>query len=282
MQDNIATVFSQYIKDNDLTQDNYNAKLHEISYITFFNDITSNILGAPLYTHDKCPTTTNSIVYIADSAKEMFISGVDILTINSLYHGAITRLEYNYPNYPEFLNSMFSLRKKMKKKAFNEDIYHEANLTQTLIKIYLNLVYGMIDNAQSILTSAHKSPRSFIVESSRNAVLSITSFLINKGVPVYYIDTDEIHCGSISLENYAELQEFYNDNADIHIDTTISTMNKDSDGFTNGYYKAKKQFVLGDKTKMRGLNEVNDTNVKFDNKKYFGGTFPHQFPEYAI
>jgi len=282
MQDNIAKVFIQYIKDNNLTHDNYNAKLHEISYITFFNDITTNILGAPLYTHDKCSTTTNSITYIAESAKEMFISGVDILTINSLYYGAITRLDYNYPNYQEFLDSMFSLRKKMKKEAFNGDIYHDANLIQRLIKIYLNLVYGMIDNAQSILTSSHETPRTFVVESSRNAILSITAFLLNKGIPVYYIDTDEIHCGSISLENYAELQDYYIDTADFHIDTKISTMTKDTDGFTNGYYKAKKQFVLGAKTKMKGLNEVNDNNVRFDNKKYFGSTFPHQFPEYAI
>ena len=282
MQEKIEKVFIDYINDHNLTQLNYTEEISEISFVTFFNDITSDILGTPFFTHEKCSNTTSSLIYIAESAKEMFISDIDILTINSMYYGVITRLEYNYPQYNELLKDLFLLRKIMKKRAVEGNLPYDANLVQILIKTYLNLVYGMIDNARSILTSSHDTPREHIIESSKKAILSITAFLMNKGIPVYYIDTDEIHCGSISLEHYVALQEFYNLVTDEYVDTTIATISKDSDGFTNGYYKAKKQFVLGEKTRVVGLKEVNDVNVKFDNKKYFGRTFPHQFPEYAI
>jgi len=281
MQNKIANTFIDYINKNQLTQTNYSEELNSISYVTFFNDITSTILGTPLYTHKKCPSTVSPITYIAESAKEMFISDIDILTINSMYYGVITRLEFNYENYSELLDNLFELRKIMKKRVF-EDTSYDVNLVQSLIKLYLNLVYGMIDNAQSILTSANAAPRAYIVENSKKAILSITAFLINRGIPIYYIDTDEIHCGNIPQEQYIELQEYYDTITNEYIDTSSATLSKNSDGFTQGYYKAKKQFILSEKTRMHGLKEVNASNVKFDNKKYFGSTFPDQFPEYAI
>jgi hypothetical protein len=282
MQDKITKVFIQYIRDNNLTQDNYTIRLHEISYIAFFNDITINILGNPIYSFDKCATTTSSLTYIAESAKETVITNLDIIEITEMYHGVISRLDYNYKNYPELLQNLFELRKKMKKKVFEEEIGYDVNLIQMLIKVYLNLVYGMIDNKRSVLTSNLDTPREFIIESSKKAMLNITAFLINKGIPVYHINTDEIHCGSISLEDYEDLQNHYSTITEEFINTTTAKLNKNLNGFVNGYYKAKNQFILGEKIRMQGLTEVNDDNVRYDNKKYFGSTFPHQFPEYAI
>jgi hypothetical protein len=281
MENKITSVFTKYIKDKELTQDNIYKKLQEMNYINFFNEITVNILGKPTYTHDKCTKTSQALTYIAESAEDRFIKNINILSINSMYQGSITRLNFNYDNYHQLLEQLINLRKKMK-KSFLEDNNSEANLIQILIKSYVNLVYGMIDNSMSVLTSSNEKPREFVIENSKKAILSITAFLINKQIPVYYIDSDEIHCGDISQDNFMLLQEYYSTVTEEFIDTKVSKLDKNSDGFINGYYKSKNKFMLSEKTRMRGIKEVDIRKVKLDNKKYFGEIFPFQFPEYAI
>ncbi len=140
----------------------------------------------------------------------------------------------------------------------------------------------MIDNAQSVLTSTHQAPREFIIEQTKFVILTIAAFLTNKGISIYNIETDEIHCDSISLETYVELQEFYLVECNKFIDVSKCSLTKDEDGFTSAYYINKKKYMIGDKSRVKGLAEANKIEVLRENKQYFGKNFPEIFPEYAL
>ncbi len=281
MYEQIMDTFTTYVKDNSITEDNYNEYLQTETFTTFFNDITIANLGEPNFTHKKASQTKGSLVYMPDSVKDKFVSHIDIITINSFYFGALVRLEYNYPTYVKFMNDLIVVRKKFKQLVLIED-GETANIAQILIKTYLNLIYGMIDNAQSVLTSSHEAPREFIIDTTKTTILTVASFLTNKGIPIYNIETDEIHCASISLETYVELQEFYKLECNKYIDTSISTISKDEDGFNSAYYVSKKRYMLGNKARVKGLKEVKNQEVLKENKQYFGQNYPMIFPEYAL
>lgn len=282
MQEKIIETFTTYVREHNLTSDNLTHYMQEKTYVTVFNDLTLENLGLPMFTHKKTPTTTGSLLYMPEAVRNKYVSCIDILTINSLYFGAITRLGYNYPNYTEFMTSLFVVRKQLKKQLFEEGMDEEIHVIQLLIKSYLNLIYGMIDNARSVLTSTHEAPREFVVENTKKAILTIVCFLINKGISVYNIETDEIHCSNISLENYVELQEFYTKECAEYIDTTVCTLSKDSKGFTSAYYISKKKYMIGNELKSIGLSLVKDSDILMENKKYFGKNYPDIFPEYTI
>lgn len=282
MQDKILETFTNYVRVNNLTAENCHEFIQTETYTTFFNDLTIDNLKEPNFTHDKCPATKGSLVYMPDAVRNKYVPHIDIININSFYFGALVRLDYNYDNYVEFIDELFKVRKDIKKRIYNGDIGDGLNAIQILIKVYLNLIYGMVDNAQSVLTSTHEAPREFIIEQTKFALLSVASFLTNKGVAIYNIETDEIHCASISLETYVELQEFYTVECDKYIDVSRCLLSKDEEGFTSAYYVAKKKYMIGDKSRVKGLADANNEEILKENKQYFGQNFPEIFPEYAL
>lgn len=281
MQDKILETFTNYAKDNNLNTQNCNDFLKSETYISFFNDITVSILGEPLFTHDKTPATKGALVYMPHATKERFVDSIDILSINALYYGILGRLEYNYQNYTEFIKILKETRTNIKKEMMDNGVDETLNITQQLMKIYMNLIYGMIDNAQSVLTSSHSAPREFIVEESKKAILMVASFLVNKSLPIFYIDTDEIHTERLSDEILKELVEFYESECSKVIDTKISTLDRDNMRNISSYYVYKKRYITGD-MKSRGMKHVDRNEVLSENKKFFGENFPDIFPEYSL
>lgn len=284
--ENYNNIFENFIKDNSIKKHTLDDQLKTIGYVSFFNDITSRCLGEPLFTHDKLHQTTSSLIYLPDEAKEKAIVGFDIVYISQLYLGIMTNgtLDFNYKGYEEFLKDLVSLRVSLK-KSFVDNPSELTEIKIQLIKIYMNIIYGMIDKPQSILTSGLENPREHIVENAKKVVLSIASFFLNKSMPIYYIDTDELFVPHISETIYHELQEYFKNECKSLINTTISNaFIEEDESNISAYLAGKKKYMIafGNRARVQGLPKVNDSKVLLQNKKFFGTNYRDIFPEYAI
>ena len=281
-KEKITKEFTNYVNDKNLTLENMDDFLKSETFITFFNTITVNILGMPDYTHDKSSSTKGPLVYMAEATKERFVDSVDIIAVNTLYYGILGRLEYNYPSYIDLIKNLKEVRMDLKKELFkNTEIDTNLDTTQALMKVYMNLIYGMIDNVGSVLTSSHDAPREFIVNESKKVILTIVSFLINKSLPVFYIDTDEIHTKRLTETQIKELQKYYDKECAVLIDTSIASVDRDNLKCISSYYLNKKRYLTGDMS-TRGMKYVDNDKVLSQNKDFFGRNFPDIFPEYAL
>jgi len=280
MQEKILETFTEYVRTNNLTPDNLDEFFKTENYTVFFNNITVSVLGEPTFTHDRNSDTSGSLVYMPESSKGRFAKSIDILYVNSLYYGVLGRLEYNYPTYIDFIKSLKIIRTELKRVAYHSNDT-TAKTTQQLIKIYMNLIYCMIDNNNSVLTSSQEAPRQFIVEESKKVILMIVSYLMNKSIPIYSINTDEIHTDRLSTAQLDELQNFYNTKCSQYIDTDVSPLVRENINSESAYYINKKRLITGN-MRSRGILFINKDKVLSENRNYFGRNFPNIFPEYTL
>lgn len=280
-------VIDDYISKHNITKDNIDDRLKEIGYINFFNEFTIECLGKPTTQFKSTSQTSSSLVYLPDASKELLIPQLDIVYVTQLYCGILTKgnLKFNYKNYELFLKDLFKLRVNVKKRI--KDAYKDIDdliIKNAFIKIYINVIYGMIDKPESILSSELDNSRAYIVETAKKVVATVASFFLNKSLPVYYIDTDEMFVSTISDEVFSELESYYNDKCKDMIDIEISRVDiDDSEKKMQAYILAKKKMIIGCKdTRTRGMTWVDDKKVLNQNKKYFGRNFKDVFPEYVI
>lgn len=282
MQEALNKILTDYVVKHDLTQNTIETYIKDKSYISFFNDLTVLMVGKPNYTHDKTNKTVSALVYIPKASKNKYVDSTSVISIDSFYMGVISKLTFNYPKYNDLLETLFHLRKSIKTGLYFDGYDEIKNTVQILIKKYLNLVYGMINNTKSVLTSELDNPQQYIVRESKTAILMIIELLLNRGLPIYYVDTDEIHTGTVSNEIYTELNEYFTTEVSKVINTNISKISIDSNSFLSSYYVDKKKYLLGKDIEERGLKRVVDKDVRKENKQYFGENYPEFFPEYTF
>jgi hypothetical protein len=279
--------FTHYIEQNELTLENFEKFLTEKGYVKFFNDITYSCLGNA-QTLNKNPTkTTAALVYLPDMVKEKLITNFDILYVTQLYYGILTKgqLKFNYPNYENFLKELVALRIYLKKQMSDSNNHNDNQLKNILIKTYMNIVYGMLDKSESLIESELENPREYIVETSKQVMLTIVSFFLNKSMPIYYLDTDEIFVPHMTSTIKDELVQYFEKECGTIIDTAISTVVVDDDETNiSAYILAKKKMIVanGKRTRTVGLDKVADEKVLVQNKKFFGRNYKDIFPEYAL
>lgn len=278
--------FSEYIEKYNLTTENFEKHLADAGYVRFFNELTESCLGKAK-TFNKQPTkTTAALVYLPDLVKEKLITNFDILYVTQLYYGILAKggLKFNYPNYEQFLKDLIELRIHLKKEM--RDTRNPTNeLKNILIKTYMNVVYGMLDKSESLVESQLDNPREYIVETSKHVMLSVVSFFLNKSMPIYYLDTDELFVPHLTPEILNELKQYFEKECSHIIDTNVSTVVVDDDETNiNAYILAKKKMIVasGRKSRTSGLDKVVDEKVLVQNKKFFGRNYKDIFPEYAL
>jgi hypothetical protein len=277
--------FDDYIKEKNITTD-FESELQKIGYITFFNDITTRCLGDVTFTHEKYHETSSSMVYVPDSVKETLIPSLDMVYVSQLYFGIMTngKMDFNYTNYEEFLKDLVYSRVQAKKDAYKDGEKNESAMkAQYLMKIYMNLVYGMLDKPEAILTSGLDEPRKYIVETAKSVMANVVAFYLNKSMPVYYVDTDEIFAPHIDTHTFEKLQEHFKTSCNDLINTEVSNVFIDEDESNNiGIVYGKKKYMVSTKARVIGIPKVKDETVLLQNKKYFGRNFREIFPEYTL
>lgn len=272
--------FYNYIEKHNLTIKNIDSKIKDIGFVSFFNELTIACLGTPNFTHQKHNQTSTSLVYLSDEAKEKLICDLDVIYVSNLYYGIMLNenMRFNYNNYKEFLETLYIERNKLKREAYKQN--------QTLIYIiemYMNLVYGMIDKPESIITCDMDNPREYITETAKTVMVNIVDFFINKAKPIYYIDTDEMFIPSLTDEEFDNLKQFFNERCNKLINTTVSTITIDTtDKQAYAIIFAKKKYILTNSAKTQGLKITDDNKILVENKKYFGKHYRDIFPEYTL
>ena len=285
---NYESVFDQYIETHQLTNKTFQIDdfVKNVGYINFFNDITAQCLGK-VDRSERTPTkTTGALVYLPDSAKDKLIQHFDVVYVTQLYYGVLTsgKMKFNYPNFEQFLKDLVALRLELKKKYSTEKNEYDA-LKNTLIKVYMNIVYGMLDKPESMVVSGLENPREYVVEISKKVMLSLVSFFLNKSMPVYYVDTDEIYVPHMNQSTFVDLEAYFRKECEQYINIDISTVViDDNEKDMSAYIFAKKKMIKSpyDKTKVCGVDVVSDETTLSQNKKYFGRNHKDIFPEYAF
>ena len=292
MKNKYEQVFEDYVVAHSITPYTYKEHLKEYGYMQFFNYITESCLGIIKDHHNNTPKTASSLIYLADIAKEKFIEDVDVVCVANLYAGIFTKgvLDFNYPDYEKFLVALYELRKEIKKKCMQENT--ELEITkQILVKQYLNMVYGAIDNDNSVLSCSMVNVRQYIAQQAKHVMLNVASFFLNKSIPMFYIDTDEIYVPRMDDDLFKELLNHFEETCGELTNTVISAPYLDrleGMGYTDKQFvifSSKKKFVFGNVSALketRGFQSVDDQKVLAQNKKFFGRNYDEIFPEYAI
>lgn len=285
---NYESVFDDYIETHKLSNDTFvvDTFIKDIGYLNFFNDITRQCLGE-IKTAKREPTkTSGALVYMPDAVKDKLVQNFDVLYVTQLYYGIIAKgdMKFNYPNYEEFLKELVALRLELKKRYVESKDGDDA-LKNILIKIYMNIIYGMLDKPESLVNSQIENPREFVIETSKKVMLTLVSFFLNKSMPIYYMDTDEIFVPHMDEKIRDDLTAFFEKECKEYIDTTLSTVTVD-DNEQNmcAYILAKKKLIRAPSngSKTQGLDSVNNDTALLQNKKFFGRNYKEIFPEYAL
>jgi len=278
-QQTIRTAFERYIDSVNITTTD---AIQYINHLEFFNTITVNVFGTPKFTHAKSNNSSSKLIYLAGNAKAKLLSDINPVTVPHLYLGVLTngKLEFNFPNYVDFIHELLILRKKIKTDITTCNSSNKLNIVQLLITTYLNLIYGMLEKPESVLTANIENPREYISETTKIIILKIASFYINRRIPVYYICVDKLFVPVISKDRENELNDFFTNECSDDINTTIA--NLDIGEVQSAFVLSKKQYICGQKFHARGVKVVDDDEVLTENKKYFGVTYPQIFPEYTL
>ncbi len=285
---NYESVFDNYIEKHNLTNETFviDTFIKDVGYLNFFNDITRECLGEVEPTNRAPTKTSGALVYMPDSVKDKLVQGFDVLYVTQLYYGIIAKgdMKFNYPNYEQFLKELVALRIELKKRYAESKDGNDA-LKNILIKIYMNIIYGMLDKPESLVNSQIENPREFVIETSKKVMLTLVSFFLNKSMPIYYMDTDEIFVPHMDQKTKADLAAFFEKECKEYIDTTLSTVAVD-DNEQNmcAYILAKKKLIRAPSSgsKAQGLDTVSIDATLLQNKKFFGRNYKEIFPEYAL
>ena len=284
---NYNNIFDDYIKNNNLTLDNVTMKLEKIGYVSFFNDITTACLGqTSIIQPKKQNKTSKSLIYIPNNVKERVVMGFDMLYVSVFYIGIMTngKMQFNYPNYEEFIINLVELRKNLKHNSLNNT---NNQLKIYLIKIYINSLYGMIENSNSVISSGLNSPREYIVNTSKNIIAIIASWYLNKSKPIYYIDTESIFVPTMSPSEFSELKLYFNEKSNGLINFKISNLTIDENEKNVSVYiiDKKKWFKVHNNDgyfDIKGISLADNNAILIENKSFFGRNFENIFPEYII
>jgi len=180
--------------------------------LEFFNQVILHTLGYPPKNIEltKEKVKEHSLIYLADPIKEKIVK-VKVIEINRLYEQAINKIDFNYPNFHNFLTLLQKVRYETKKKYLDtKDKRYDT--VQFLIKMFLNLVYGAINNPLSILRTSMVKPRDFVIQESNRIVLGVLNILIENRIPIFSVETDEIFCGGFDDEIEFRIKLFLEEN----------------------------------------------------------------------
>jgi len=288
-------VLEEFIADNNITTDNVDHKLKEIGFVSFFNFFTSKCCKKIDFFPEVEKTKnkpTSALTYLSKYASENLISNFETLTLNSLYLGVIVNghLKFNFENYDYFLKEIYQLRKTIRSKIKLNSLTKDDTdknlllLKCYLIKAYINTIYGMLDNSESIILTNVESPREYVTETVKLVMLNISSILLNNHISIYYIDTDEFFISELDSDFAEKISMDYENINKSLIDTNISEIFIESQN-EHAYFFSKKNFMRFDKNTctIKGkVKLVNNEHVLNDNKSFFGNNFKEIFPEYAI
>jgi len=290
MNNDYESVFEDYVLAHSIAPHTIETHFKERGYMTFFNFITVSCLGNPKVKYSNTAKTTSSLIYLSDAVKEVYIEDVDVLYISNLYPGIMTKgdIAFNYPEYDKFLIALYDLRKEIKQRNIKNKTEVEI-ATNLLIKYYLNLVYGAINNNTSILSCNTENTREFIVKQAKHVMLNISAFFLNRSIPMYYVDTDEIFIPKMDSKLFEDLVKHYNETCGKIINTSLSTLVLERNGSGEEVqfviFSNKKKYIFGNVSKIKqtkGITQVDNQKVLLQNKKYFGRNYDEIFPEYAI
>lgn len=285
---NYESVFDDYIETHNLSSDTFavDTFIKDIGYLNFFNDITRRCLGEIKSAKREPTKTSGALVYMPNAVKDKLVQGFDVVYVTQLYYSIIAKgdMKFNYPNYEQFLRELVALRIELKKRYAGSKDGNDA-LKNILIKIYMNTIYGMLDKPESLVHSQIENPREFVIETSKKVMLTLVSFFLNKSMPIYYMDTDEIFVPHMDSKTKVDLTAFFEKECREYIDTTLSTVTVD-DNERNmcAYILAKKKLIRAPShgSKVQGLDIVNNDTTLLQNKKFFGRNYKDVFPEYAL
>ena len=140
------------------------------------------------------------------------------------------------------------------------------------------MVYGVTNNPKSVLSSPSENFKKDICERGKKILLYISSFLINRGFRMFYIETDEIYTVDIPDSVIDELKD--NIKKLKLIDCDVSPINKEKTA--SFIIMQKKRLLVSRDGFSKGMEMADDQEVLSSNKKYFGQLFPEIFPEYAF
>lgn len=286
MHTHLKDVIFNYIERHNINTDNIVDIIKSLTYPIFFNELTTDFLGLPNFTYDDRRTSSEaSLSYIDDAVTESLINNLTEVSVNNLFvvSALSNDIEYNYPEFKALVGELFDIRNSLKTEFKNSDDTNRDTIdtAQTLIKYYLNTIYGAIDNSLTVLSSNNNNGRQIIVERSKNIILSIVEFLIKQNHPIFCIDTDVIYTDKLSEIQKTELIKFIKTRFDDVLDSRYLNLNFESEDLS-GYFISKKKFIIGKKLQSKGLREINVPNIIKYNKMYFGKEYPDIFPEYSF
>lgn len=258
--------------------------LHTITFIKFFNTLTIECLGEPTIQHPypRNDFSSGSLIYLPEAAKNALIPQLDIIYITNQYAGALStdKMQYSYENYDQFMIDLLATRKALKKLDLNE----QNCIRISIIKYYLNLIYGMLNKEGSVLSSGLSNPRDVVSNNTKDAIATLCGYFLNKSTPVYYVDVDAIYVPSLKENELDEINEYFKKKINGKLNLNVSRINSDDDEQKlTGYLVSKKsRFLTSGKIKHMGMPIVDNEKVLLENKKYFGQFYRELFPEYAF
>lgn len=290
MIDNYESKITAFINENDLNYDALEEQLKNKGVLNVFNDITTRCLGSLNATESKNKLkTTSALVYLPKNSTECMIKSFNKVYVSSLYLGIICNdeMEFNYKNYKAFLVELFNLRTKLKKDLKtnkNKIIEREILVKIYIIKFYLNSIYGMLDNPESVITTSKIDSREYITNKAKEVILELISFFLNNSLPVYYVDTDEIFIPTIpdSLKDEA-IAKFIEKNKFINHSISKVVFENCEDQLVIIFGKKRMLECDLHKSKIKGnVKCVKNDDVFKENKLFFGEFYQNVFPEYAL
>lgn len=273
-----------FILKNDILLENFDNFLEEFGHVNFFNQLTILFFDTIKLEKKHSFKKTNiddSFVYLAHNVKEMLVKHFDIISISQLYYSILLsdEIDYNFKKYKDFLIGIFNLYKKLENKKSNENA-RQLNLKIKILKTYMDIVPIMLNKPKSILSTKNQKQLDYFYDKCNKIMLCVVSFFLNKSVPVYYVDKNEICVPHLKENINDELIKFFKMHHRPCIDTNFTFMVIDENQLNiNAYFLNKKIITT---TQKNTISMVVDSDVLLENKKFFGKYYEYIFPEYTL
>lgn len=273
-----------FILKNDILLENFDNFLEEFGHVNFFNQLTILFFDTIKLEKKHSFKKTNiddSFVYLAHNVKEMLVKHFDIISISQLYYSILLsdEIDYNFKKYKDFLIGIFNLYKKLENKKSNENA-RQLNLKIKILKTYMDIVPIMLNKPKSILSTKNQKQLDYFYDKCNKIMLCVVSFFLNKSVPVYYVDKNEIYVPHLKENINDELIKFLKMHHRTCIDTNFTCMVIDENQLNiNAYFLNKKIITT---TQKNTISMVVDSDVLLENKKFFGKYYEDIFPEYTL
>lgn len=257
-------IIEKFLYDNSIESiDSLERYISSIGTSHFFNKLTDLFYSGKKFKKHEHGNQVKSaaFMYFPDCLKDKIANGVSSIAFNSFYLQAMTSnfFKYNYNDYGQLLKDLYIARKEAKRK--NKDI------VQFTIKYYLNLVYGSVNNPNTNLTESHDSYHFEISVINANILKRLARFLIENGVTIYKIETDELFTSELSSEFQKSINEYIL--KDLNYSINENPVNFDF--FSNvGFVDKKRYFAVqnGAKFITHGFRPISHEEVSRHNKEF--------------